>query len=527
MHWNVPTELTPEEQRLVARMRRESRFYVFLREIRGELFDDAFQKELMAAYQPRGQEPVPPALLAMVLLLQAHKGLGDADAVDEAEMDQRWQLVLGTLGQTKAPFSQGTLPRFRARLAEHGLDRRLVERTVELAKKTKAFGWQKLKAALDSSPLRGCGRVEDSWNLIGRAMENLVDMLAELVDVPQQIIIQDAKLTVLQGPSVKAALDIDWNDKAQHSDTLQRVVTEAKALLTWARAHAPEAMSQPKVREAAELLERVLGQDTEPDPDRPGRVRIQRGVAPDRVCSVGDPDMRHGRKSRSKAFNGYKRYITTMVDVPLVLAAEVMPANVPERDAVPSLVAPIEAFGELESFYIDRAFLSHPEITELDRRGVKIFSRSWREPSNCGRYGKHDFQIDLRRRRVTCPAGRTASYSRSKPVATFGEQCSRCRHRSRCTDSAKGRSVRIHEQESLLRRLAKRTATKQGRKSLRPRVAVEHRLARVGALQTDRARYKGTRRNTLGLRRHAAVANLIEIHAAINAATFDQVALAA
>ena len=112
-------------------------------------------------------------------------------------------------------------------------------------------------------------------------------------------------------------------------------------------------------------------------------------------------------------------------------------------------------------------------------------------------------------------------------IATFGEQCTRCRHRGRCTDSTKGRSIRVNEQESLLKRLAARSATTRGRKSLRPRVAVEHRLARVAALQTGRARYKGTRNNTLDLRRHAAVANLIEIHAALNAAALDSVALAA
>lgn len=526
MRWNVPKELTTEERRLVGRMRRKSKFYVFLREIRGELFDEVLQQELMAAYKPRGQKPVPPALLAMVSLLQAYTGLSDADAVDTAEMDQRWQLVLGTLGQEEAPFGQGSLPRFRARLAEHDLDRRLVERTVELAKKTGAFGWQKLKAALDSSPLRGAGRVEDSWNLIGRAMAKMVDVLAELCDVPQIVIIQDAKLTVLQGPSVKAALDIDWTDKEQRSEALLHVVTEARTLLDWARTHAPEQMNRPKVREAAELLERVLGQDIEPDPDRSGRVRLRKGVAPNRVCSVGDPDMRHGRKSRSKAFNGYKRYVATMVDVPLILCAEARPANLPERETVPSLVASLESFGELESLYIDRGFLAHSEITRLDRRGVKILSRPWRDQGTPHRFGKRDFEIDLRRREVTCPAGRTARYSR-KRLAVFGEQCGSCRLRERCTDSANGRSVRVHEQESLLRRLAARSATKQGRKSLRPRVAVEHRLARVGALQTDRARYKGTRNNTLDLRRHAAVANLIQIHAALNVDTADSVARAA
>lgn len=515
MYWNVPDELSLEEQRLVGRMRRKSKFYLFLRNIRGELFDEAFQKELAAAYKPRGQKPVPPALLAMVLLLQAYTGLSDCDAVDAAEMDQRWQLVLGTLGEEEAPFGQGSLPRFRERLAEHDLDRRLVERTVELAKKTGAFGWKNLKAALDSSPLRGAGRVEDSWNLIGRAMAKMVDLLAELCDVPPLVIIQDATLSILQGPSVKAALDIDWNDKQQRADALQRIVIEARALLAWARTHAPDEMNHPKMREATELLERVLGQDTEPDPDNPGRVRLREGVAPDRVCSVGDPDMRHGRKSRTKAFNGYKRYVATMVDVPLILCAEAMPANVPEREAVPSLLDPLAAFGKLVSLYIDRGFLAHEEITKLDRAGVNIHCRPWRDTKNPGRFSKREFEIDLRRRLVTCPSGETARFTKRKRLAIFGESCQACELRTRCTDSPTGRSIRVHEQESLLRRLVTRSATKRGRKSLRLRVAVEHRLARVAALQTGRARYKGTRKNTLDLRRHAAVANLIEINTAL------------
>ncbi|MFV8752046.1 transposase [Nannocystaceae bacterium ST9] len=174
MHWDVPEKLTSAEQRLVKKVRKRSQFFVFLREIRHLLLDDAFQAELCAVYQPRGQEPVPPALLAMVMLLQAYTGLSDASAVDEAEMDLRWQLVLGTLGKDEAPFGQGTLSRFRARMIAHDLDRRLLERTVELAKQTGSFGWKQLRVAFDSSPLRGAGRVEDTWNLIGRAMSKLV-----------------------------------------------------------------------------------------------------------------------------------------------------------------------------------------------------------------------------------------------------------------------------------------------------------------------------------------------------------------
>src|SRR5688500_575125 len=172
MRWNPKT--SEAEKEVASKLRKASSFYRFLWKIRGELFSSAFQDELAAAYQPRGQDPCAPALLAMVMLLQKYDGLSDADAVDAAENDRRWQLVLGTLGQDKAPFGQGTLVRFRGRAIANDLDEKLVEKTVELARTTQKFGWKKLRVALDSSPLPGAGRVEDTWNLIGRAMSKLV-----------------------------------------------------------------------------------------------------------------------------------------------------------------------------------------------------------------------------------------------------------------------------------------------------------------------------------------------------------------
>jgi hypothetical protein len=122
IRWQVPIELTPEEARVAALLHRTGKFYVFLRRVRAELFDDAFQAELAAVYQPRGTAPLPGAWGAMVTLLQAYTQMSDADAVIAAQVDRRWQLVLGCLGATKAPFSQGALVKFRERMIAHDFD---------------------------------------------------------------------------------------------------------------------------------------------------------------------------------------------------------------------------------------------------------------------------------------------------------------------------------------------------------------------------------------------------------------------
>lgn len=518
MRWHIPKGLTAREKRVVSRLRRRSRFYVFLREVRHELFDAAFQDELASVYAPRGQEPVAPALLAMVTLLQAYTGASDAEAVEVAEMDRRWQLVLGTLGMDGAPFGQGSLVRFRARLLEAELDQRLIDRTVELARNTGKFGWKKLRVALDSSPLRGAGRVEDGWNLIGHAMDQLVVVLARLAETSEATIVEKSGAGLLAGSSLKAAFDIDWDDRAARSKALGAIVDQARGLIRWGQDELPAMMVDPAVVDAVDLLELVIEQNTEPDPDAPGGRRIRLGVPPDRVCSVGDPEMRHGRKSRSKAFNGYKRHVATSVDAPLVLAARALPANQPENEGVPLLLEDITSHGELSELFIDRGYVAHERVNELHRKKIPIRCRPWPENNKTGLFPKSEFKIDLRRRQVTCPAGLTVPYKSTNGRALFGaERCSPCILRSQCTTAKAGRTLVVHKQEALLKKLRRGVATPAGRKKLRKRVPVEHRLARIGRSQGDRARYKGQRMNTFDLRRHAAVANLLEVRHAMAA----------
>ena len=170
--WNPPIELSKKETKIVKLIKR-AKLFVFLRETRHLLFDEGFQEELsqMYAEAEKGHPPVPPAQLALTVILQAYTKASDAEAIEALTMDRRWQLVLNCLDCEVAPFSQATLVRFRQALIIHQLDRRLIERTVELAQKTKKFGSRQLRAALDSSPLWGAGKVEDTYNLLGHALK--------------------------------------------------------------------------------------------------------------------------------------------------------------------------------------------------------------------------------------------------------------------------------------------------------------------------------------------------------------------
>jgi transposase len=175
--WHPPVALSSAEQQIVKQIRR-ARLFVMLRQRRHELFSEEFQVELAELYadSSKGQPPVAPAQLALALILQAYTGASDDEVIEATVMDRRWQLVLDCLDAEQPPFAKGTLFNFRTRLIQADLDRRLVEATVALAA-SPAAGRQ-LRAALDSSPLWGAGRVEDTYNLMGHALCKALGVIA-------------------------------------------------------------------------------------------------------------------------------------------------------------------------------------------------------------------------------------------------------------------------------------------------------------------------------------------------------------
>jgi transposase len=151
-------EPSPAEQAVIKAVRR-ARLFVFLREHRHELFDEEFQGELAETYvdSPKGQPPVLPARLALATILQAYTKVSDDEVIEATVMDRRWQLVLDCMGAEEPPFSRGTLVGFRSRLIESDLDRRLVERTVELAARTKGVRGAGAAGGAGLQPLAGGG----------------------------------------------------------------------------------------------------------------------------------------------------------------------------------------------------------------------------------------------------------------------------------------------------------------------------------------------------------------------------------
>jgi hypothetical protein len=63
-----------------------------------------------------GKEALPPAMMAMAVLVQGYLGISDAEMVELTVVDLRVQMVMGCLGTEAPAFSQGALQECRERL---------------------------------------------------------------------------------------------------------------------------------------------------------------------------------------------------------------------------------------------------------------------------------------------------------------------------------------------------------------------------------------------------------------------------
>jgi hypothetical protein len=111
-----------------------------------------------------------------------------------------------------------------------------------------------------------------------------------------------------------------------------------------ALAHIPSGdPERGRLHEAAVLLERLLLQDIERGEDG---TRLKQGVNPDRVVSVHDPQMRHGRKSERRRFDGHKAHLAVDPESRLITAVEVLAGNAADHERALRLVEQSEANAE-------------------------------------------------------------------------------------------------------------------------------------------------------------------------------------
>ena len=468
-----------------------------------------FQDEDFAVFykDKQGRPSVPPSLLALTTLLQHEAGVSDEEAINRTAYDLRWAAVLGReAGQPLC--AKSTLQLFRAHLVLHPEVKAIFEASLKEAKRTGLLQGEALKIALDTKPIRGRGAVQDTFNLLASGIRQLGRVLSQQEGKQPNDFLAEQGLDRYTHDSVKGSADLDWSDEEAKNALLTQIVADAKRLLLLATSQ------KPSVREAASLLQQLLLQDVEvKKTDNGEQATIKEGTAKGRMPSATDPDIRHGRKSASKRFNGHKADVAVDHDSQLIVAFAVLAGDAGDASGALSLVEQAEentGLTVIESTG-DCAYGGGPTRSEFAEAGRELLAKVPKEVSRNGLFVKSDFDIDLENDRVSCPAGKTTTTFSTSPEGTktftFGSACADCPLRSACTTSRSGRSVSVHPQEARLRAARAYQKTSEGKARLRKRVVVEHRLARLGQLGIGQARYRSRVKTRFQLMVASSLAN--------------------
>lgn len=499
-------------------------FYGFLASRRGQIFrDDEFAKLYCLT---NGCPSVPPSLLATALLLQTYDGVSDEEAKARADFDLRWKVALGIALETR-PFAKSTLQLFRSHLIIHEEVGAIFKQSLAVARQTGHLKHRKIKVALDTSTILGRGAVKDTYNLLADGIVKLGRVLAALAgSEPAAWANANHLARYFTAASLKGEAGINWEDPKARQAFLRGVVADADALLEQARqtltSTRPESAEHQQVTEAADLLSQLLLQDIE---RRPEGASLKQEVSRDRVVSVQDPEMRHGRKSKAKRFDGHKAAVAVDPESQLITAVDVLPGNAPDHEQALELVEQSEqnAEVEVEESIGDCAYGDGATRQEFADAGRKLVAKVPDRPQTA-HFPKEDFRIDLATMTCTCPAGQACRTvvpqgrrqdREGHAVAVQGfafdpAVCAACPLRAQCVKAGpgKGRTVTIHPQERLLQEARALQHSEAFVPYRAQRQAAEHRLARLMQLGMRQARYFGRTKTLFQLLLAATVANL-------------------
>ncbi len=421
-----------------------------------------------------GRRSVPPMIVAVVMVLQRIEGCSDREAVDRFCFDARWKYAAGGLDFDYPGFVHTVLVDMRARLARSDAPDRVFEAVLEVARAAGLLGRRRV---LDLTPIYDAVATMDTVTLARSAIRGVLRVADNMLEARvRAVLTRDDDYLTAGKPAG------DYDDAAARVELVDALARDGMAVLGVLDGRELVEV----VARSGELLASVLGQDL--DCDEAGVFRIARRVAKDRVISTVDPQARHGHKSAARGFDGYKGHVGIDPDSEIITATTLSagnagdagvaedlitdlldagegppaePATAGEDDSVagegppaaPAMAGEDDADdAERASVHGDNAYGTGGFHDRLERAGIDSKCKTQQPANSGGRFSKNEFEIDLERESVTCPAGRTAPIRRGTDgggTASFGPACAGCPLREQCTKAAAGRniSVGVHEEQ--------------------------------------------------------------------------------
>jgi len=342
--------------------------------------------------------------------------------------------------------------------------------------------------------------VQDTYTLLRKGIRKLLKTAGFALPGKRQGLAPEVARLVATYLDQDRKAAIDWADPTARAAQLKVLAADAEAALD---AILPDC-DDAEVRAMGWLLTKILGDDLVTDAQ--GQVQLGEGTAPERIISITDPEMHHGRKSAAHRFDGFKAVFVTEQSSELLL--DVADAPAPGSDGqqlIPALqraeaaadvtVAQVLADGACGSGDI--------RATCADKLGHAVdLVVPIAQPAD-PEVAKAAFQIDLPAQTATCPQGHTVAGQvcqdedgRAILSFTFARAtCEACPLFIRCVRSKTlGRTVRTHAHEELLQAARLRQQTAEFKTLYPLRSAIERKGAELVCHGLRHTRYLGQRK---------------------------------
>jgi len=452
--------------------------------------------DLAMMYCPdNGRPSIPPSLMSGATLLQFYDDVSDAEAVDRLKFDRRWQVALN-LPIDYPGFDPSCFTYFRQRLIDNDQERYAFDRFVAVGRKA-GFIPDRVTLLTDTTNVKGAGAVQDTYTLLRKGMRKLLKAAGFHLPQQRQGLSPQTRLLLERYIDQDRKADIDWADPQQRGAQLQVLFDDAEAALALAVEH----IDDDEVRYLGWLLTKILGDDLVVDDQ--GQAQMGQGTATDRIISVTDPQMRHGRKSSAHLFNGFKVSVSTDQHSELILDIADVTASGSDGAHLLPIIARVEEQADVTVDRVmgDGAYGSGKNRAACDKyagHAIDLVSPLAR-PSD-PEVDKSAFQIDLDARTATCPQGHNVAGQpggkedgQDTWLFTFlRATCEACSLFERCVRSKKtGRTVRTKTYEAYLQAARLRQQTDEFDLLYRLRAAVERKIAELAQRGVRETRYVG------------------------------------
>ncbi len=358
-----------------------------------------------------GRNAWPPiVLMTLVLLRFSEEKMSRRASCRRARTDMKWRAAMGIACDVDPP-SEKTVRDFekflRGRHPESNVPRFFLfhEHVVRLCKQAGLLGDETLWVT-DSTPMWCYGAVIDTVRLLGEGIAAVARRWAEANRTTVKAVATEWEVEWILAPSIKGSFDIDWKDKAARADVITELAHKAIEVVETVRAGVDEVRrgKRKKLLKLSRNLMTVIEQNLESDGE--SGLRVARRVAADRLISLTDSQARHGRKSSSKTFNGFKLHLLGDAISGLIVSLTVTAGNVHDSQPAHRLIRRAKTLCDsIKLVLADTAYGGVELRTRVEKcTGVKMLAPPIQSTPR-RELGKAAFDIDLEEGTAICPNG--------------------------------------------------------------------------------------------------------------------------